>query len=233
MKLGVVADIHGNLPALKIVWHELQETHEVDAVLCVGDIVGVLGWPEETAHFIKQNADYTVFGNHDAYVREDFAYVPEHPVQKQEHAVVTSALTEDTVDWLNNLPATLTIDETVHVGHAHPFEEPHHGFPADNYVDKRDWTAFGSEWLDGDIAVMGHTHDAGVLDVGKFENQSGLIVNPGSVGQPWDKDARYAVIDTDEPSATLHRAYYETGEVRQRFEQLGISENPSQSSFTF
>ncbi len=159
----------------------LEPEHSVDAIACAGDVIGVLGWPEEVATIIREEVDYCVYGNHDAYIRDDYAYVPTHDSQKQEHRVVTTELTEQSVEWLNDLPAVVELTDDVVMAHANPYVENKAGYPAEEYVDKRDWTKFGAEYMDGQTVIMGHTHDQGHLDLDKFQGMSGKILNPGSV----------------------------------------------------
>lgn len=226
MKLGVFGDIHGNKVALELILYELKEEHDVDELVCTGDIIGVLGWPEETVQLVEEEVDYAVYGNHDAYIRSDYNYVPEHPSQKQEHRVVTSELTEESVEYINQLPDRVDIGDNVVMAHANPYTENKAGYPANGYIDKNEWTKFGGEHMNGQIVLMGHTHDQGALDVGKFEGQSGTIVNPGSAGAPFYEDARYAVVDTETHEVELHRSYFDESELRERFDQLGIVSNP-------
>lgn len=44
MKVGLVSDIHGNLPALEAV---LEDMPAVDDIVCAGDIVGYNPWPAD------------------------------------------------------------------------------------------------------------------------------------------------------------------------------------------
>jgi len=238
MKLGLISDVHGNKVALDTVWRKLQYEHHVDETACAGDIVGVLGWPEDTANFIKENVDHVVYGNHDAYVREDHAYTPTDPVSKQEHHFVSSKLTEQTVDWLNSLPAQVEIGEDVVMAHAKPWSDNPSGHPANNYLDMGDWIEWSSsesEFTD-QIVVTGHTHEQGALDLSKFEGQDGMIVNPGSLGQPYHQDAKYAILDTDSREVELHRLYFDGGEVKRQIDKLGLKSADSlkkQSTYTF
>lgn len=224
MKLGVISDVHGNKPALDAVWDELQEK-KVDSVVCLGDIVGVLGWPEETARFVRENVEYCIHGNHDAYIRSDHPYTPTAPSQRQEHDLVTSELSKESVEWLHDLPEKLTIDDTIIVAHAHPCPGEGYccGCPANNYVDKKDWTEFASNHLsDGDMVCLGHTHIQGGLDCSKFEGLGGTIINPGAVGAPYYEDARYAIVDTDTHEYWLYRVDYDESLLEDRFDDLGL-----------
>ena len=44
MRLEVIADVHGNLPAFEAVLDELRDEYAVDDIVCLGDIVDILGW---------------------------------------------------------------------------------------------------------------------------------------------------------------------------------------------
>jgi putative phosphoesterase len=223
MKIGIAADFHGNLPATKAVWDEIKD---LELSIALGDMVGILGWPEETTHFVREKFDYHVYGNHDARIMRDYSFIPEDEYEKKEHRLVTSQMTEETIEWLSNLPEKETIKK-IDIAHAHPYEKPYHGFPAKkyprHYLDKKDWVSMASDYMDGETAMFGHTHDAGILNLDKFQGQSGTIINPGSVGAPWYKDAKYAIFDTDKEEGELHRVSYSEKKMKERFRQLGIN----------
>ena len=65
MRLGVVSDIHGNLPALQAV---VAAAGAVDGWLNLGDIVSGPLWPEETAAWLMQQGWPTIAGNHERQV---------------------------------------------------------------------------------------------------------------------------------------------------------------------
>ena len=88
--------------------------------------------------------------------------------------------------------------------------------------------------------LLGHTHLPGAF-VGDgrgvaFEPASGdgvvlalrpatrYLVNPGSVGQPRDRDPRaaFAVYDADERRVTFHRVGYDHGETRAKIARAGL-----------
>jgi predicted phosphodiesterase len=61
---ALISDIHGNFEALKRVCADIED-HQVDQVLCLGDIVGYGPEPEACTDFIMQKAGITITGNHD------------------------------------------------------------------------------------------------------------------------------------------------------------------------
>jgi predicted phosphodiesterase len=221
----VVSDIHANRPALEAV---LEDMPDVDLLLCAGDMVGILGWNDWVVETVRDECDHIVMGNHDARVREDFAFAPSFPAANDEMALVTEQLDEDHITWLNNQPERVTLDEGAGVvlAHSRPFYfrdpgYPFHGFAqGDTGLTAREFTRVGPH-LDGRAAFVGHTHDQHAVQCDKFEGQSGLVLNPGSVGVPWYEPARYAVVDLETQEYDLRSVEYDTTRVEDRLEEQG------------
>src|SRR5207253_880122 len=62
VRIGVVADVHSNLPALRAV---LDNMGTVDALWCLGDFVGYGPWPNECVELLRQLGVEAIAGNHD------------------------------------------------------------------------------------------------------------------------------------------------------------------------
>jgi putative phosphoesterase len=71
MRIGLISDVHGNLPALETV---LSDMPNVDTVVCVGDVIGYNPWPRECLERVRDEASVTVQGNHDRTVRTPEKY---------------------------------------------------------------------------------------------------------------------------------------------------------------
>ncbi len=63
MYVALIADIHSNLPALNAVLNDIPS--EIDALVCVGDIIGYSAWPAACIERIRDVCDIVVQGNHD------------------------------------------------------------------------------------------------------------------------------------------------------------------------
>ena len=198
MKLAIIADVHSNLQALEAVLLEIERTG-AGIIVCAGDIVGYGGNPNECCRLVEQVAGHAVLGNHDS-----------------------SALTRD-VAWMNPFAATAAIWTShaldnasarflgsLQVGTMFDFGDKKcamfHGSPraTDEYVFEEQ---ANEEMLSGsDVLVLGHTH---IPFVKKF--RTGVVVNPGSVGQPRDGDPRasFGVYDTDEDELRINRLEYD------------------------
>jgi len=209
MRIGLISDIHGNLPALETV---LADMPAVDTIVCVGDVIGYNPWPAECVERVRDTAAVTVQGNHDRTVRTPDRYRG----NQMAHAGLEYALeelSEAQLTWLDGLPRKETVDEGRFViVHDHPEVQDRYVMPA----------MFSSLWsyLDDHIGLaLGHTHVQHTEVDG-----AQLLVNPGSVGQPRDGDPRaaYAVIDTETVTVDLHRVEYDVDEVVTKIEEVGL-----------
>jgi putative phosphoesterase len=189
MRILLVADIHGNWPALQAI------EEPCDLCICLGDLVDYAVEPAPCIDWVRRQAHYTVRGNHDHGVaqnvvvagRNGFKYLT--GVTRQ---LTRERLSPDDLRFLAGLPVTqaVTVDETrLFLVHATPRD------PLDEYAhpDVEFWKR-RLQNVDADVICVGHTHQPYILEV-----EDRLIINPGSVGQPRDGDPRasYAVIDNN------------------------------------
>ncbi|WP_276273361.1 metallophosphoesterase family protein [Haloarcula litorea] len=220
MKVGVISDIHGNRVALAAV---LSDMPPVDRLLCAGDVVGYNPWHADcvdamrgTSAGLPEGVPWpddevpTVMGNHDRAVADETPFAFNSMARAGvEHAV--GQLSEAQLDWLAALPEQRrACDGRVKLVHGHPDDPDHYTYPEE----------FGPDLLgDEDVLVMGHTHHQyhEVYD-------AGVVLNPGSVGQPRDDDHRaaYAVLDLDELAVEERRVEYDTSAVISAVEEAGL-----------
>ena len=213
MQIGIISDIHSNLPALENV---LNSMSDVDKIICAGDIVGYNPWPAECLERVRNVCAITVKGNHDRLVETP----DEYRGNKSAHAgleLAKNRLTDDQLQWLRDLPEQTTFDNgSYKLAHSHP--DPSH---RDAYVLPKEFPEMCPYLDDYDGLVLGHTH---------FQHQAvidnKLIVNPGSVGQPRDRDpdAAFAVLNTNTCSVELRRVGYDIQRVIDKIESLGLPE---------
>lgn len=239
MKLGIIADIHANKPALEAVLEEL-DTHDIDEILCVGDVVGLLGWPNDCVNIVRDTATTTVYGNHDSRFFESRSWTPVHEQEVVEYEHVMDDLTDENLLWLRDLPArtTIELDETgVTLVHARPDGNDPAGETRGNAgLPLSDYIGIGGPVADDGILLLGHSHHQHAVDLSKFDGQSGLVLNPGSVGFPFDYgsghqfdsdvnhsgNAEYAIIDTDTLEYTLDSIVYNSQPVHDHLRETGL-----------
>jgi putative phosphoesterase len=211
MKVGILSDIHGNRVALAAV---LTDMPPVDGLVCAGDVVGYNPWHADCVDAMRGHTDAlpdgvpwptedvaTVMGNHDRAVAAETPFAFNGMAQAGvEHA--TGQLSDEQIEWLAALPDERRVcDDRVKLVHGHPDDPDHYTYPEE----------FGPDLLgDEDVLVMGHTHHQH-----HEVYEDGVVMNPGSVGQPRDKDHRaaYAVLDLTDLTVEEHRVAYDTSEV--------------------
>jgi putative phosphoesterase len=209
MQIGVVSDVHANRVALAAVAADMPE---VDALVCAGDVVGYNPWPADCVEWIRDREVPTVLGNHDRMVAGDGNFRGNR-MARAGVRYARERLDEAAREWLAALPAERTLfDGRVHVVHGHP-EDP------DHYTRSHE---FGPHLLgEADVLVLGHTH------VQHHEvYDEGVVLNPGSVGQPRDGDPRaaYALLDLDTLAVEKRRVAYDVDRVADAVSEAGLPE---------
>lgn len=210
MQVGIVSDIHANRIALREV---LADMPDVDAVVCAGDVVGYNPWPAACLETIRKREIPTVKGNHDRVVAAGTGFGGNGMADagaRYAHEV----LDEDQLAWLGRLPTEWhCFDGRVKVVHGHPEDPDRYTYPG----------LFSADLLgEEDVLVMGHTH---VQDHERYEE--GVVLNPGSVGQPRDGDPRaaYSVVDLDTLTVEEHRIEYDIERVVEAVREAGLPES--------
>ncbi|MBW1906006.1 MAG: metallophosphoesterase family protein, partial [Deltaproteobacteria bacterium] len=103
MRLGIFSDVHANLEAMSSVM-EAYGGEDIDAYYCLGDIVGYGGSPNECADIVRDVAEVTILGNHDAAVagRMDYSYYYE--AAREALDLHANELAPENMAWLKQLP---------------------------------------------------------------------------------------------------------------------------------
>jgi diadenosine tetraphosphatase ApaH/serine/threonine PP2A family protein phosphatase len=220
MRLAIFSDVHANLEALSAVV-EAYRSEQIDRYYCLGDVVGYGANPNECASIVREVAQITILGNHDAAVagRMDYSYYYE----AARHALDAhaSCLTKENMAWLKGLPYKHMLDDVgVLLCHGSPvrIEEFEYIFAPEQ---ARECLPMFEEL--GELTVIGHSHLCKVfalkpgyveeLPPSDFVLKEGFkyIVSVGSVGQPRDYDNRasYTVYDSDTRLFEFKRVEYD------------------------
>jgi predicted phosphodiesterase len=183
MRIALIADIHGNLPALDAVLDNSARSG-VDVMVCLGDVAAFGPSPGEVVARLRAIGCPIVLGDADA---ELFAPGPPAEDETLRHlrdidAWSAARLGESGRAYLTALPKTLAIPldggETLLA---------YHGSPR-SYKDRILATTSDDDlaaWFDGHGATVyagGHTH----LQLLR-RYRDALVVNPGSVGLAYDR----------------------------------------------
>ena len=196
MRVAALYDIHGNLPALDAVLAEV----DADVILVGGDFVAG-PWPAETyerltslegdVRFIRGNADREV-------VEEEPGRAPPELMD-----FVRGRLSDDAFSFLRSLPLTETIDRVLFC-HATPRDDEE----IFTRVSPEELWREALDGVDADIVVCGHTHIQFDRPIGDIR-----VVNAGSVGMPYEREAGayWALLDGND--VELRRTEYVPGDL--------------------
>jgi predicted phosphodiesterase len=236
MRYLVLSDIHSNLEALDAVLRA-SSTQRYDAVLVLGDLVGYGADPNAVVERVRAlNPAAIVRGNHDKVAAglddaEDF-----NPMAKSAAHWTRDALTPETLQYLRDLPVgPRIVDDMVEICHGSPLDE-------DLYVVADIDAARSIAVSRAAICLFGHTHVAIRARMDNMrrleieapqghpefpttiEDDSKYLINPGSVGQPRDGDARaaYAIADVERKVVTLYRVAYPIEAAQKKILDAGL-----------
>jgi predicted phosphodiesterase len=233
MRIAVISDVHGNLHALEAALAAI-DAEGVDAIWCLGDLVGYGPRPNECCTVVAARAAICLVGNHDLGVLGDVA------LDEFSHdAAVSARWTQSVLDepsrtYLASLaPAAET--DTATLAHGSPRD------PVWEYVLGWDQAAQAFALAARPIVLVGHTHvplafteadeaidgrvapDGTTVDLTAFGH---VLLNPGSVGQPRDGDARAAwlLLDLEGREAVFRRTDYPVARTQAEIGEAGLPE---------
>jgi predicted phosphodiesterase len=229
LRYAIISDIHGNLEALQCVLDHIAAAG-VDAVACLGDVVGYNANPNECANIIRERGIPTIMGNHDAVacmLEEPWGF---NPVALQAAMWTREQLSGENLSWLQQLPMHLEYDHFMCV----------HGAPGDRDLYVFSWEDIIPhlgflEETQRRLCFFGHTHMPGIFsadgaysldDDHCFDTGEGkpFFINPGSVGQPRDGDPRaaYGLYDAESGLFEQVRLEYPVEEAARRVRDAGL-----------
>jgi predicted phosphodiesterase len=228
MRIAVLSDIHGNLPALEAA---LAALAPYDAVWLLGDIVGYGPQPDEVVARLRAEGASGVRGNHDSAA---IGLLDTEAFNDDARTAVewtAARIQSATRDWLAALPLRVENEPFTLV----------HGSPRDptwEYVYSAGVARANMLLFETTHCLVGHTHvplvfrqrgskvEAVPVKDGRTYplGADRLVINPGSVGQPRDGDPRASALLIDTVAATLEwqRVDYPIAKVQRLMERAGL-----------
>jgi predicted phosphodiesterase len=206
VRYALISDIHGNLPALEAVLHDIGRREAIRRTWHLGDLVGYAPWPNEVVALLRDRDIGGVAGNYDSTVATGYKHCGCRYEDARQEALAhasyewtTAHTSEATKAQLGALPFRLDIRPLG--GHVPgPTLILVHGTPTLNTLywteDRPD--SFCTKMAEaagaraGDVVAFGHTHMPWHREVAGVH-----FINTGSVGRPKDGDWRagYVVLD--------------------------------------
>jgi predicted phosphodiesterase len=222
-RLAILADIHGNLPALEAVIADMQQFN-VDQVIVVGDSINWGPYSAEVMERIYRMGCAVIRGNHELYLLE--YQTPREPAHWRHYTLPRWLNETIPARWKNIIaaqPDTLCLRfpdaPPVRVVHGIPDDHWTAMFPSTTDDDITTWLANTEE----NTVISGHSHVPMERRVGKWH-----ILNAGSVGVPLDgiHDADYLILESKGTRwiSELRRIPYDITPVLAEFDRIGFVE---------
>ena len=193
-RLAVLADIHGNLPALEAVIADMAD-EEFDQIVVAGDLINIGPFSREVLEAVFDHGWLAIRGNHEHYLLDQTTLFPLR--ERRDWAFLDFMAGQLGAAWLARL-AVMPDELTLRFADAPPLRVVH-AAPGNPHrtVTRVSGEAEARSLLAGVAersVVAGHYHMA-------FERRLAgwQIINPGPVGTPHDglHDASYAILEGD------------------------------------
>lgn len=233
----IVSDMHGNWEAFQAVLRRIRRKR-FDVTLMLGDVVGYGASPNKVVEAVRNDlpgALWSVRGNHDKVVAgidlgENF-----NEVALAAARWTAERLSSENLRYVEELPqGPLEVVPGTAICHGSPLDE-------DAYVfsDYDAYEIFSAAEHQARLTFFGHTHVpsifaispdgievAALRDSGAMElsGEARYLINPGSIGQPRDRDPRAAYMTYDDAKSTLrwYRVPYPVDEAQARIRKAGL-----------
>jgi len=221
MRYMIFTDIHGNYEACAAV---LKAVHKkrIDSYIFLGDLVGYGASPNEVVQEVRSLKPLSILrGNHDKAVTGLDSVQTFNPIAAAAIFWTKKVLSKKNLDYLRQLErGPMIVGENIMICHGAPFDE-------DYYIFGEFDAAEAFSYVTTPLCFFGHTHFPFVYteiegnvestflegDSNEIKLEKGVkyLINPGSVGQPRDRNPRaaYAVYDSETRIIKFYRVEYD------------------------
>jgi predicted phosphodiesterase len=236
----IVSDLHSNDEAFSAVLFRVKRKR-FDRVICLGDFVGYAADPNKVLDRFRRisKTTFSIRGNHDKVVTGADPGELFNPPALYAARWTANRLSKPNLEFLKRLPPGPTIvDDLFVVCHGSPIDEDAYifsDFDASMNFIQMDRMAAGI-----DVCFFGHSHIPSVFTLEadgirveairgsraklRLEPGKRYLVNPGSVGQPRDRNPRasYAIFDTTAGVVHFDRVPYDVEAARKKILRVGL-----------
>lgn len=237
MKIALFSDIHANLPALDAMLNDL-DSRQVDAVYCLGDLVGYNVWPNEVIAQMRKRGIATLAGNHDLKPKKMVTTSQNLSEPGKSHAY--HLIDGENRQYLATLPAHIRLefkltDEPLNVVLAHGSTRS-----VDEYVLEDLDEAYMLNMMEeanADVLCVGHSHKPYHRVIKTSDQKFKHVVNIGSVGKPKDgnPDACYVILSLNETSTVMDKKSIQAAFIRVPYDvekaAIAIEKSPLPDEF--
>lgn len=233
MKIGVIADIHGNAPALKAVLNEFDLRRDIEHIYCLGDMIGIGPDTNEVLTILFARSDVSMItGNHDEAVlalQKGEDYPLSHSHAKEHHQWIADLMDKGFITRLEQLPRTITLTiegKSILFIHYH-IEQTQ----LNEHISKDPFSEIVEPSLDNLLSLFKGSEDKLICfghhhPIHFFEGKDTIFLNPGSLGCNSQPTARYSVVDIakDKITVSLEEVSYNNTKFLESYELLQVPE---------
>lgn len=191
---AVISDIHGNLEAFEAVLEDMPEG--VERIFCLGDVIGYGASPNECCDLVRGREMPLITGNHDLAVADlstDISWF--NPVAAAAVEWTREQLTQENREFLLSRPRMMQTNGALFV---HGSVRDPDEYIVDAGTAQENLEILKKEYPNVAVCFFGHTHVKAIapspaepsegIDTLDLLDNTPYLVNPGSVGQPRDRD---------------------------------------------
>jgi predicted phosphodiesterase len=231
VRVLVISDIHANDAALQAV---LENAGVVDETWCLGDLVGYGPDPNQVLERLRGLPRLRcIFGNHDAAIIHRMELAAFNGDARTSLIWTEKVLTSDNLNFLRSLAPLDEVGGAVTLAHGSP-RDPTWEYVLNTLAARLNFSHFRTPYC-----FVGHSHIQSLFEFDEDDDRvitspnrvsqvmpltRRSIANPGSVGQPRDRDPRaaYAIFEADARTWETRRADYDVAVVQKRIRDAGL-----------
>lgn len=229
MRHAVLADIHSNWEALETALGHLKK-QKIDEYWVLGDTIGYGANPNECFGWMIQNAQVALTGNHERAMVDPEILEWFNPAARTAAEWTAEALKPEYRQKIQELPFL----------HINLFATMAHGSPDDprefRYLFSFDDARLSFHAFETPLCFVGHTHVPSIFSEAsesvrylppgtyELERNERYILNPGSLGQPRDRDPRLAcgIFDDRQWTFEIVRLEYDNQKAADKIRKAGL-----------
>lgn len=235
MKYLIFSDIHSNLEALEKML-SIKKSSEIDKYLFLGDLVGYGANPNETIELFKTiEKIHYIRGNHDkvvASLESSSLFNPVAAFSAEWSKIQISPQNQQFLKDIKRGPEI--VDHFITLCHGSTFDEDYYVFSMFEALES-------FKFMETQVGFFGHTHFPIIyllrndkIDIVplsknikiKLDPNTRYLINPGSIGQPRDKDPNpsFVLFDSTRKEINFQRFSYNLKKTQRKIREVGLPE---------
>jgi predicted phosphodiesterase len=236
----LISDLHANDEALSAVLARVKRK-KFDRIVCLGDFVGYAADPNKVLDRVRTMPRTTISirGNHDKVVSGVDSGEMFNPPALYAARWTSERLSRENLEFLKRLPVgPVVVDDLFVVCHGSPLDEDAYIFS--DFDASMNFVHMNRVASGINICFFGHSHIPSIFTLEpdgirveavrrareklRLEPGKKYLINPGSVGQPRDRNPRssYAIFDASEGVVHFDRVEYDVETARRKIHRAGL-----------